>query len=239
MPPKEKLNKKAIKKNADNAIDEATFGLKNKSKSKKVQQFINRVEKSVKNNTGLTDAIKQKQALKEAKIAKQLQEEELRALLNEGISNQFGKNKKESAFIATKLGISTANEQVIKLLEEFSDDSDDSDDEYKKKRNKQETYILDDEPISVEVFREKTIEDIIEEQRAKLAIEGKKGTPVTEESFAKWRAEKLKKKQEEAETRVKVEQAKKKGGKGLCKLQYFIYSTIITTMIIMMTMIML
>lgn len=31
----------------------------------------------------------------------------------------------------------------------------------------------------------KTVEDIIEEQRAKLPQEGKKGTPVTEESLQK------------------------------------------------------
>ena len=32
------------------AIDDATFGLKNKNKSKKVQQLIDRVEKAVKFN---------------------------------------------------------------------------------------------------------------------------------------------------------------------------------------------
>jgi len=76
----------------------------------------------------------------------------------------------------------------------------------------------DDEPMAVEVFREKTIEDIIEEQRAKLAAEGKKGTPVTAETFAIWRAGKILRKQQEAEARVKLEQSKKKGGKGLSVL---------------------
>lgn len=71
---------------------------------------------------------------------------------------------------------------------------------------------------AIEVFKEKTLEDIIEEQRAKLAAEGQKGTPVTEASFAKWRAEKLVKKQAEAEARLKAEQMKKKGGKGLSVL---------------------
>ena len=51
------------------------------------------------------------------------------------------------------------------------------------------------------VFREKTIEDIIEEQRAKLALDGKQGTPVTAESFATWRKAKLEKKQADAEER--------------------------------------
>lgn len=75
------------------------------------------------------------------------------------------------------------------------------------------------------VFREKTIEDIIEEQRAKLAAEGKKGTPVTAETFAVWRKGKLAQKQAEAEARLKAEQNKKKGGKGLCTylFDYFNY----------------
>ena len=47
------------------------------------------------------------------------------------------------------------------------------------------------------------------------------GTPVTAESFAKWTVAKAARKQAEAEARVKAEQAKKKGGKGLCK--YFIF----------------
>ncbi len=67
MPPKEKprssllyffnfanpltlFSKKAVKEKQSRAIDEATFGLKNKNKSKKVQQFIDRVEKNVKHN---------------------------------------------------------------------------------------------------------------------------------------------------------------------------------------------
>ena len=71
---------------------------------------------------------------------------------------------------------------------------------------------------NVQIFREKTIEDIIEEQREKLAREGKKGTPVNAETFKIWREAKLKKRQEEAEARLKAEQTKKKGGKGLSVL---------------------
>ena len=48
-------------------------------------------------------------------------------------------------------------------------------------------------------------------------------TPVTAESFAKWRSEKLAKRQADAEARMKLEQAKKKGSKGLCKFNLFVY----------------
>jgi hypothetical protein len=53
----QKPSKKAVREKKDRAIEDATFGLKNKNKSKKVQQFINRVEKSVKNQNGGVDAV--------------------------------------------------------------------------------------------------------------------------------------------------------------------------------------
>ena len=43
------------------------------------------------------------------------------------------------------------------------------------------------------------------------------GTPVTAESFAVWRANKLAKRQADAEARALAELSKKKGSKGLCK----------------------
>ena len=155
---------------------------------------------------------------KEAKLAKMLQEEELRLLLGEGIANQSGKKKAAAKAEAEKLGLTKQKDEVAQLLETFSSDSSDGDDDDDPNGG---VIYIPDEPVAVEVFREKTIEDIIEEQRAKLAAEGKVGTPVTAESFAKWRAEKLARKQAEAEARVKAEQAKKKGGKGLCKFLFF------------------
>ena len=211
-----KPSKKAAKEKQKKAIEDATFGLKNKNKSKKVQQFINRVEKSVKHSNGGIEAAKSKELKKEAKIAKQLQEEEMRQLFNEAIGNQFGVKKSKAQSNAAMLGLNTAKKEVTDFLDALSSDSSDEDDDDEDLDvGPDDSHV--EEPTSVEIFREKTIEDIIEEQRAKLAAEGKKGTPVTAESFAKWRAEKLARKQAEAEARVKAEQMKKKGGKGLCK----------------------
>lgn len=53
----QKPSKKAVREKKEKTIEDATFGLKNKNKSKKVQQFINRVEKSVKNQNGGADAV--------------------------------------------------------------------------------------------------------------------------------------------------------------------------------------
>lgn len=152
---------------------------------------------------------------KENKLAQQLQEEELRILFNEGIANQFGKKKSTAAAKAGALGLTEQSKEIAAFMEGIS--SDESGDE---SDNDEGPIYIDDEPEATVIFREKTIEDIIEEQRAKLAAEGKKGTPVTAESFAIWRTAKLAQKQAEAEARVKAELTKKKGGKGLCKLLY-------------------
>jgi hypothetical protein len=50
-------SKKAVKEKQSRAIEDSTFGLKNKNKSKKVQQFIERVEKTVKHSQGGADAV--------------------------------------------------------------------------------------------------------------------------------------------------------------------------------------
>jgi hypothetical protein len=183
MAPKQEVSKKAKKEKAARTVEDATFGLKNKNKSAKVKTFIDRVEKGVKQSTGFFDAEAAKEAKKAAKLAKQLQEEELRILFNEGIMNQFGKKKSATAARAAELGIAEQSKEVAELLEEFSSDSDTD----VRDNDKRQTIYLSDDDEPVEIFREKTIEDIIEEQRAKLQAEGKQGTPVTAESFAKWR----------------------------------------------------
>lgn len=103
-------------------------------------------------------------------------------LFNDGITNQFGKKKSQAAEEAKAMGIA---EQIIDVDALSLSGSEESDDDLSD--NGLSGNVVDqvaDEAI--EIFREKTIEDIIEEQRAKLAAEGKKGTPVTAESFKIW-----------------------------------------------------
>ena len=152
-----------------------------------------------------------------AKAAKQLADEELRVLLNEGVSNQFGKKKTAAREQAEAMGLT---ESAVTI--EFSDSDDDEEvvedqTSHSQQSTRQEQSYDMYEVETIEVFKEKTVEDIIEEQRAKLAAEGKTGTPVTAETFAIWRAQKLAKKQADAEARMKAETSKKKGGKGLCE----------------------
>jgi DRG Family Regulatory Proteins, Tma46 len=88
------------------------------------------------------------------------------------------------------MGLTEVAKEVQDLMEGFSDEDDDDEDENGNKEKRSTIYLDDDAPV-VEVYREKTIEDMIEEQRAKLSSEGKVGTPVTEQSFRTWRSLKL------------------------------------------------
>ena len=148
-------------------------------------------------------------------------------MFNEGISNQFGKKKSASQSKAASLGLTEQSKEIAEFYEAMS--SDDSDEESDDGKHGDGTVFIEmDDPVATQVFREKTIEDIIEEQRAKLAAEGKKGTPITAETFTAWRNAKLLQRQADAEARVKAEQSKKKGGKGLCKCLCLALSCVIS-----------
>jgi len=196
-------------------IEDRTFGLKNKNKSAKVQTFIKQVEVGIKNSNGGIEAKKAKSQKESAKIAKQMADEELRILLNEGVSNQFGKKKTKAKEDAQAMGLTEA---IIDL--DLLSDSEDEEETAEQIDQTPATQNVTDfvEVEAIEVFKEKTLEDMIEEQRARLAAQGKVGTPVTAETFAIWRAGKLAKRQAEAEARMK-ELSKKKGSqKGLSAL---------------------
>lgn len=49
MPPKDKSSKKTIEKEKARIVEDKTFGLKNKNKSKKVEKFIKSVQSQVAN----------------------------------------------------------------------------------------------------------------------------------------------------------------------------------------------
>ena len=209
MAPKEQKSKKAIREKSAQRMDDATFGLKNKNKSKKVQTFISRVEKGVKHSDGSAAAAQNKLLKKDAKAAKLLEEEELRKLLGDGLMGQQGKKVSDKTAAAEALGLTEVSEEVQALLDEFSSDSEDSDNERKEKRTT--IYLSSDDEVEggEKIFREKTIEDLIEEQRKRLVESGVPGTPTTESSFADWKKRKDERKKKEAEERVKAEQSKK------------------------------
>lgn len=154
-------------------------------------------------------------------------DEELRILLNEGVSNQFGKKKTKAKEEAQAMGLTEA---IIDLdiLSDSDDEMDVNENAPLEDTNQQQNHFADFvEEEAIEVFKEKTLEDIIEEQRAKLAAQGKVGTPVTAETFAIWRAGKLAKRQAEAEARMKELSKKKGGAKALCKFCLFVSQSVL------------
>jgi hypothetical protein len=72
-----------------------------------------------------------------------------------------------------------------------------------------------------------TLEQVIELQRAKMRSEGNMGTPVTEVTLAKWKADRAARRALAAKQKVEAELRKKKGGKGLSVLsgrELFLYN---------------
>ena len=80
-------SKKAEQKKKNQQIEDRTFGLKNKNKSKKVQSYVRSVTNSV-NNTGdrklRAEEERRKKLKAEQKARKQAMKEEANALFNEG-----------------------------------------------------------------------------------------------------------------------------------------------------------
>jgi hypothetical protein len=103
MPPKAKAggpSKKTEQKKKQQAIEDKTFGLKNKNKSKKVQQYVQGVKNTVLNSGDKKQRQLEEQRKKqkaEAKARKKAMEEEANALFNEalGALNKKNTNLKE------------------------------------------------------------------------------------------------------------------------------------------------
>lgn len=204
---------KAEQKKKNQQIEDRTFGLKNKNKSKKVQSFVKSVTNSV-NNTG-----DRKQRMEEERRKKQKEAQKLRkkaakaeadALFSEALN---ALNKKKTNF---KAGKAEAKGR-------------DADDEGKKKgtsRAMKMMYQMDakemEERLKEDPNYVPTLEDKIEAERQKKVAEfkknGNKGTPITPETFAVWQEKKRKRRAEASRKLVEQEMRKKKGGKGLAVL---------------------
>lgn len=90
MPPKSKpeASKKTVQKKKQQSIEDKTFGLKNKNKSKKIMQFVQSVERNVMNSGD--PAVRKaeearKRAKEDAKLRKKLLKDEQDALFGEAL----------------------------------------------------------------------------------------------------------------------------------------------------------
>lgn len=216
MPPKKADNasKKTVQKKKQQIVEDKTFGLKNKNKSKKVQQQIASVEKSVMNSGDPRQRRleeQRKQVKADAKLRKKAAEDEQNALFSEAL---LAVQKKGT--IDTKSGKTEA------LGRDGNDDNTGGDKKGTSRAMKM-MFQMDAQEMEDKLREDPnyvpTLEDEIETQRqakvAELKAANVKGTPVTPESFAIWRNRKRQQKIDANKKLVQAELRKKKGGKGL------------------------
>ncbi len=152
-----------------------------------MQKYIQNVNVQVKGSAKQKGMLTPEEAAAKKKAMKEVkknQEEELTALFDDALL--VGAKRGKAGAQAGKGGTHEAVDDRV--------------------RKAQETVVVKEE--------EKTLEDLIEEQRAALTAQGKKGTPVTEESLAKWKADR-KAKQRAEERKLVERKLAEKGKKGL------------------------
>ena len=186
-----KLDKlKAMQKEGKKGIVvDKTFGLKNKNKSKKVQQFCKQVQETQNKNKGIDAESKKKKKM--TKLAKLQQEMELKALFSEGLSITV--KKKDLHKKKTPQGGGGGGGGAGDYYDE----------------NWAESELAKAQASAGST--ELTLEQRIEKKRQELRDKGVKGTPVTPETFKAWKERKAKKLLAEKMALQKAETLKKKG----------------------------
>lgn len=176
------MSKKADQKKKEKIVEDKTFGLKNKNRSAKVQAYVKQVSQSV-NQARPQDKAKlaEQEARRRAKAEKKAQEEEFARLLN-----QPERSEKKTP------GAEGAGEGEG---DEFVYDPD--------------NYLFRPEDFEEVEHDERRLEEQLEAERE--ALQGRTDlTPVTEESFQRWKTQK----REEAAAAEAARLRKAKGGDG-------------------------
>jgi hypothetical protein len=237
-----KLDKlKAMQKEGKKGIVvDKTFGLKNKNKSKKVQQFCKQVQETQNKNKGIDAESKKKKKM--TKLAKLQQEMELKALFSEGLSITVKKkdlHKKKvqqgggggggagdyydenwvpgrrPAVLRCLHAIdATRVHLTMKWVVSFSILR-----PFGPSRDTVHLHAIDSLRTQAEAelakaqqgATELTLEQRIEKKRQELRDRGVKGTPVTPETFKAWKEKKAKRLLAEKMALQKAETLKKKG----------------------------
>lgn len=211
---KAKTSAKADQKKKQKVIEDKTFGLKNKNKSKKVRDYVQQVTNHVMKSGDPKERQKKELMARkkaEAKARKKAMEDERNALFGEAL---LAVSKKTTT--KTKGGIQQSKGR----------DADEPKAKAGQSRAMKMMFQMDaqemEEALKADPNYVPTLEDEVELQRqrklAELKAKGIKGTPVTEESFKAWQEKKKRARQEEARKKVEKELKKKKGGKGLSVL---------------------
>lgn len=207
-------SKKATQKQKSKLVEDKTFGLKNKNKSAKVKALVTSVTRNVMNSGDpkerkLIEQRKRDRANQKAR--KKAMDDERNALFGE-------------ALLAVKKKTTISTKGLVES--KGRDHEDDSKKKTGQSRAMKMMFQMDaqemEEALTADPNYVRTIEDDVELQRqkklAELKEKGIKGTPITEESFKAWQANKRKLKEDAAKRMVEKELKKKKGGKGLSVL---------------------
>lgn len=215
--PKKKAQEAASKKNLQKKqaklIDDKTFGLKNKNKSSKVKAFVQSTEKSITNAGTDSRSRHLDEQKKQQKMAR-------KALKKERDTEQA------ALFSSALLAVSKKGKVASGKVEAKGRDHDTDDKKGGTSRAMKMMYQMDAQEMEDKLKEDPnyvpTLEDKVETQRQnklkELKASGKKGTPVTEDTFKAWQERKRKRKEAVAKKLVEFEMKKKKGGKGLSVL---------------------
>eukprot|EP00522_Entomoneis_paludosa_P018127 CAMPEP_0172446000 /NCGR_PEP_ID=MMETSP1065-20121228/5715_1 /TAXON_ID=265537 /ORGANISM="Amphiprora paludosa, Strain CCMP125" /LENGTH=306 /DNA_ID=CAMNT_0013197017 /DNA_START=72 /DNA_END=992 /DNA_ORIENTATION=- len=207
-------SKKSLQKKKQQLVEDKTFGLKNKNKSKKVQQQVESMTKNVMNSG-------------DPKMRK-LEEQRARAKSERKAKAKAAKDEQEALFGAALLAVqkkATTNKKEGKVEAQGRDGNDDSNKKSTSRAMKM-MFQMDAKEMSEKLKEDPnyvpTLEDQIEDQRqkkvAELKASGQTGTKITPETFAAWRERKIQRRAAESRKKVEAEMKKKKGGKGLSVL---------------------
>jgi len=205
MPPKkEKVSKKEVVKKQKQVVDDKTFGLKNKNKSKIVQRFVAEVAAGAKRAGLSNDEFKRKEmeaaGRNEKKIDRKDREAEMRLLFAPAVSKKEQAAAKAAKEEAARKKEEEPEEEMVTSQEAYND-----------------AKRADDLAKAEAILGEQTDDDIysaIEIERALLRKQGGL-TPVTFDTFVAWKERKARERQaaDLEATKQMMKQAKEMKGK--------------------------
>lgn len=179
------MSKKAEQKKREKIVEDKTFGLKNKNRSAKVQAYVQQVQQNVnQRNPQDRKSIAEQEARRRAKEEKRAREAELALLFNDVNAQRGGKKPEEEAAAAGEGedGAYACNP---------------------------EDYLFRPEDFDEVERDDRRLEEKLEAERE--ALQGRTDlTPVTEESFQRWKTQK----RQEAEEKEVARLRRAKSGDG-------------------------
>mmetsp|Transcript_4107 Transcript_4107/g.9946 ORF Transcript_4107/g.9946 Transcript_4107/m.9946 type:complete len:300 (-) Transcript_4107:121-1020(-) len=198
MPPK--ASKKEVAKAQKKVIEDKTFGLKNKNKSKVVQQFVQQVTQNAKRAGLSKDEAVRKEKEKEERTNKKAEKEARDAELRMLFAPAVKKKEKEAATAKKDEPPKEDETEMISAQDAYNE----------AKRNED---LAKAEAVLGEQ-KDDDIYDAIERERAELRKRGNL-TPVTYDNFVAWKARKAeeRKQQDIAEAKKMLAAAKQIKGK--------------------------